>query len=749
MTRWATFAWLLAAVALAWACYSTSPLAEDGGQPTVGTPVESPTDADIGPMEYERGVVIDGFCPAEVDPVVVESTGRDTANPFRKLKLRGTAHQGRIELEWDAPEVSGVTGYVVTRYQVAYSQGTALSGWPSLVAGSVRTFKVDGGPDYRRWSDTAEIEPSTGYRYRVFPVITNILWFPTATLVISSPPAERPGAPLRVGASFPNGDWNSLANYSLLEPITSNIGLGCSNCTLIQADYLHDGPPVNRMRVLRRESGQTQWRIVGDNIPYYYGRKTWLDEAAARDKDFDYAICMANRAGIGRAMLVSTRRGAIAETVDVGTPPNVLASRSFNYATVHWSPSNDEAVKGYHVEHRLLSEGKWSNRHYWTDHRADNFVSVESPRDSSQLMFRVRAFTADGHGPWSDWVATTDAHHSDVQEPTPKPEIVTASATHSEVHLVWRTDDSTDGLRVRFLRRRIGFEDEFRAFKCWDWAKVEEFDWDYPCTGTAAGWTCKDEVRPDTEYEYAVQTKRGDVVSPMSNPVSVRTESVPAAIERPPMPVCNLEAWLASDGLLLTWELPDDPTLKRIEVLGRTVDQDIVQQSHPVELPPDQTEYLVLTRGFPPEPNRIWFRVATFNDFGRQAVETPRRSVSASGLTHCRATTEGVWRADVGHHLTIIFRGCEAAIAKVIRHELTADGFKVSELTQPCVWRAGEVVPKRTGPDWFEGTLKCEYVDTSVKPGTWYIYELTQTLADGREFTSTHEIITRPVYDAP
>ena len=741
--RWTMFAWLLAAVAFAVACYTATPV-DDGTALSVGTPAESPTVEDYGPMEYERGTVIDGFCPADVEPITVKSSRHDY---FGRLELRGTAHQGRIELEWDAPEVSGVTGYVVTRHQVAYSQGTALSDWPSLVAGSVRTFQVGGGPEDRRWTDSTDIEPSTGYRYRVFPVITNVLWFPTATLEITSLPAERPDAPLRAGASFPNEGWNSIADHSLLDPYFANIG--CSNCTRIQADYLHDGPPASRMRILRRQSGQTQWRIVGDGVPFGYGRKTWLDEEAARDKEFDYAICLGNRAGVGRATLISTRLAADTETVDVGPPLPVRASQSGNYVTVHWPPSNDPAVKGYHVEHRQLYEGQWSNRHYWTDHRADNFVSVVRHRDFSQLMFRVRAFSADGHGPWSDWVATTDAKSPIVRAETPKPEIVTASATHSEVHLVWRTDDSKDGIRVRFLRRRIGFEDEFKAYKCWDWANVEEFDWDYPCAGPAAGWTDENEVRPDTKYEYAVQTKRGGVVSPMSDPVTVRTESIPDTIARPPMPVYDLRAWLASDGLLLTWELPDDPTINEIRVLGRTVDQDIVQESWPVVLPPDQTEYLVLTRGFPPEPKRISFRVTTFNDFGRQAVGVPRRSVSASGLTHCRATTESVSRANDAPNLTVRFRSCEVATTKVFRRELTADGFNVSELKQPCTWRASEVVPGSTGPDWFEGTLKCEYDDIDVKPRTWYIYELTQTLPDGREFTSHHEIVTRSLFNMP
>ena len=256
-------------------------------------------------------------------------------------------------------------------------------------------------------------------------------------------------------------------------------------------------------------------------------------------------------------------------------------------------------------------------------------------------------------------------------------------------------------------------------------------------------------MRPETEYQYAVQAKRGDVIGPMSDPVSVRTTANPSTVERRSLPVYEFEGEPTSEGFRLSWELPDDPTLKGILLEPSTAEYDVVEASQPIVLPPDQTELLVLTRGYEPEPRRYVYDLVTFNDYGTQAVGFQRVYASAPEMLHCRATTEEVVRDDVGHHLTIRFRGCDEARTSVVRLEFTADWYVESEFETPCTWRQSEAATNYRGFDYFEGTLMCEYVDASVKPGTWYIYEMTQTLADGREFTSTHEIVTRPLYDAP
>ena len=270
--------------------------------------------------------------------------------------------------------------------------------------------------------------------------------------------------------------------------------------------------------------------------------------------------------------------------------------------------------------------------HFWRGDRAHNYVTVRIDSihinfaDVSRQKFRVRSVSAEGHGPWSEWVGVEMSNREGTGAGAAQPEIVTLTATHDQVYLVWRTEDSLDGLDVRYLRRRIGSDLGFSAYCLLSWVGLEEFSWDRACSSENVGWTDDYNVRPDTEYEYAVQTKRGDDVSPMSDPVSVRTRVIPTQVKRPPLPLHDLEGMPTSDGFLLSWELPEDPTLEGIWVLGHSGQDDVVQLVGPVVLPPDQTDYLVLTRGFRPELYRYWFDLYTFNEYGTQSVAQQRAS---------------------------------------------------------------------------------------------------------------------------
>ena len=713
---------------------SLSPtVGDDAPEPTPSPPTETPTavttsaTATVEVQDEASGAVIDGLCPAEVEPVRVGSTD-DRAKWGNEWELFGTAREDGIVLEWDEPSVPEVTGYAVTRHS------RDLNG--DFVQGSVRTFAVD-GLSSGRYVDATDLEPRARYRYRVFPVTADGLGFPTAPLEIWSLPAERPAAPIRATANYGSDTWYLRAYYAFLSPVSG-------------------------MRVLRRESGREDWQIVNDEltVPDGYGsfflgfwHEFWSDQDIDPTTNYEYAVCLGNAAGIGRATLIdASRDGPPVETkfVQVGPPQDIHAIAFPYYLSVYWLPVNDASVSGYRVECQPSDPGRTRNLRLRTWHRMKNYVTINlSFPDACRTKFRVRAVTVEGEGAWSEWTEVDDNDIVQPQADPSRPEVVSVTATHSRVHMIWRTDDSLDGLEVRYLRRQVGVEEEFRAYYgCFDWESLEEFDWEYSCSGSSAGFTDEYDVRPDTEYQYAVQAKRGDVIGPMSDPVSVRTTANPSTVERRPLPVYEFEGEPTSEGFRLSWELPDDPTLKGMLVEPSTAEYDLVKASRPIVLPPDQTDLLVLKRGYGPEPRRYVYDIKTFNDYGTQAVGFQRVYASAPGMLHCRATTEEVVRDDVGHHLTIRFRGCEEARTEIVRHELTADGFEVSEIDQPCAWVASEPQIRR-GFDYFEGTLKCEYVDTSVKPGTWYIYELTQTMADGREFTSTHEIVTRPIYDAP
>lgn len=690
--------------------------------------------------ERELGVVIDGLCPAEID---VRSR-YDTSTWGSEWELNGFAREDGIEFVWGVPPVEGVSEYILI-HNLRDSNGDFLYG------GS-RTVWVDEGSIGRMIENN--LEPRTLYNFRVFPVTADGLGFPTAPLEIWSLPERRPSAPVEVNASFENAVGTRPIGEASIEEVLAREPVGGWP---ISAKHVFL-EPVSGMRVLRRVSGAATWQMVHDDVSVYQdrsaffpglGRDSWEDLDSDPNTDYEYAVCFGNAAGIGRAAIVDAIAERNAEIADMMPPLDIIALAQPYPVTVHWTPLSNPAVVGYELERQPADSDDIYGLRFTTSDRAENYVRIYVGVDRvRQSKFRVRAVTNAGGGRWSEWIAADIADAEALQEQTPKPEVVHLNATHNQAHLVWRTDDSLEGLKVRHLRRQVGVDEEFRAYDCWDWINAEDFDWDWACAADYVGFTDEYDVRPNTEYEYAVQTKRWDVVSPMSDPVSVRTTANPSTVERRPLPVYDLESVPTSDGVRLTWELPDDPTLKGILIWQIEQDHDINERGPPVVLPPDQTDYVALTRGYRPEPWRYWFEVETFNDYGTQAVGFQRVYASAPEMLHCRVTTEEVVRDDVGHHLTIRFRGCEEARTEVVRHELTADGFEVSETDQPCAWVASEPQIRR-GFNYFEGTLVCEYVDASVKPGTWYNYELTQTLADGREFMSTHEVVTRPIYDAP
>ena len=270
--------------------------------------------------------------------------------------------------------------------------------------------------------------------------------------------------------------------------------------------------------------------------------------------------------------------------------------------------------------------------------------------------------------------------------------------------------------------------------------------------GSGGGdWVDMMGIEPCTNYRYRVFpiTPDGlgfpvgplDFWSPSSERLAPRRSWVAS--------VKDLEVWPTGRGATLTWDLLERPTREGIVVQSSTKEHDVINFSEPMAvLPPDITAYTVLTRGFNPAPH-LWYcyGVGAFNDYGVQTLPVQRACISGADMVHCSMTTEDVSQ-EFGPHLMIRFHGCEEANTEVVRRELTADGFEVSKVNEPCTWGPNEFY-SRGGYNYHEGILKCEYDDTDVKPGTWYVYELTQTLKDGRTFTSHHEVLTHPRAEVP
>ena len=244
-------------------------------------------------LEGSRGVAIDGWCDVGRDPV---KTGSDQTDRLRgrDIGLVGWAHRGQIKLSWEDPELPGLTGYRVVRY--SYDNEWNLDG------DSIRTFSVDGSAVDLELVDSEGLEPDRQYRYRVFPITTDGIAYPSEPLVIWTMPTQPPPPPNMIEMSS-RGDLN--VEYGILAPVTG-------------------------IRVLRRAGDSGQWQHMTDEdnerSRETEGSHRWAGGLDVPDREHEYAVCLSNGHGYGKALLLNA--GALKSENPPPTPQpiqNVMA----------------------------------------------------------------------------------------------------------------------------------------------------------------------------------------------------------------------------------------------------------------------------------------------------------------------------------------------------------------------------------------------------------------------------------------
>ena len=270
--------------------------------------------------EVARGVAVEGLCDIRREPAVV-GPDRNDSSWIEDYGLSGKAFQERVELTWDPPEIPSLTGYRVSRY--SYDNQHRLDG------DSIRTFEVDDGST--EFTDTDGLKPDREYLYRVFPVTTDGIDFPSRRLAIWTMPTELPPPPNQVSMSISGG---VTTEYSILAPVTG-------------------------MRVLRRDGKSGVWQHLADEeYPRnrrFRGSWYWRPEERDLGTAEDYAVCLANGYGYGKALLLNA---ATAETVDPPPTPtsvrNIFANSTRDGVELRWSQQTDPSVVGI-----LVHEAIW------------------------------------------------------------------------------------------------------------------------------------------------------------------------------------------------------------------------------------------------------------------------------------------------------------------------------------------------------------------------------------------------------
>ena len=728
-TRTVGWVWLAVAtltVAMAAACYTVADphAGYANADPDAGyaKPIDPTT---LGDMS--RGVVIEGICPAQVEPMTVASDS-DNSNWGHDRELRAMAYADKVVLNWEAPDVPNLSGYIVARER----NGSDFDD-------STQIFRMEAFASIgqqEEYADSDGIMTATWYTYQVFPLTAGGIEAPSAPVTIWTPPDGPPPSPSYVNASV-NSD--------------SEIGIG------VRFGFHAWKKGV---RIARRSAGESEWRIVHEE-PRENGRDYhvdehhyWADERVDARLAQEYAVCVSNAHGYGRATLADVAAYAKPVTVPVGPPRNIRSIVSRNRFVVYWDPLDDESVTGYEMERDkacYIGSAYWVHRIY---DPAENFGACPLVLDPPPThRVRVRAMTKDGPGPWSDYLEVDTSFDNRDDSGDLRPEIVSLNASYNAVYAVW--DDGRDDevhnwmpsrdaeLQHRILRRRAGLDEDYQARLSYGhWVDLDDFDWEEHAQWMSA-WDWYDhDLQPDTLYEYTVQLKRGETVEPPLEPKVVRTDPLPLTEARKPIYVRDFRATPHARGILLTWYLPEDPTLTGLRLRWHC--EGLGSAHHCTSIGPvlssDATSYLVSSYDYYPE-GEFCFWMQTINDYGLQSTWGNPTCIDGSELSHCQATQESTsLRAgvDIGLLITIELDACEESEVHVIRRELTADGFEVTRSRQQCAWMSHSELGWESRTD----VLSWWYIDADIKPGTWYIYEIRRKLRNGEELTTFHNRVT-------
>ena len=564
--------------------------------------------------------------------------------PLPVRDVKAVANSSGIEVTWVLPDDPTLTGILlwashrdhdlvlVYHYKLSPSATRYLYAPRASETQSSLSFEVqtinDNGLGY---ADHSWVEPTTLVPKPPTPE-------PTPTVVVDAtvPPAETaatvetpsptpvPDTPVPDGADdvrgfVIDGFCPAARNPGTLEPATD---LPPAPSTLL-ASYHADSTRlearygnlirVTGYRLMRRDGPDSAWELVGGEHPNphpgsHYGVWSWRSD---KPEDGEYAVCLGNNSGFGRALTRVV--GLQSRTEDVDPPPNIRVLAASTWTTVYWDPSSDPRVIGYEVVSGRTPAGGY-NHFRQSDERAKNFAHFRPSDRNQEQQYRVRSLTRSGHGRWSEtvWYRPSDQPSSDADTPG-VPRIVSVSPSHNAVHLVFVGDGSRNAFQYRMWRRQVGTDAEWSSFEFYDWAVVEEFRWGFYRWLYEFSWTDVFDVLPDTEYEYAIELRWHQG---RSESVRVRTKQVPNEPDRLPLPVRDVKASSThSRKVEVTWELPDDPTITGI-LVTRSQGKDGVSVKTQVVLPPTATRYLL----YSPKTGSYYFVVQTVNEIGLGGV---------------------------------------------------------------------------------------------------------------------------------
>ena len=401
--------------------------------------------------------------------------------------------------------------------------------------------------------------------------------------------------------------------------------------------------------------------------------------------------------------------------------------------TLKWDAVEHPAVTGYEVLRRVPKSEDYYRVVQRTGSRLSTAVVEASYVDPRPTEYRykvravvgasyvdrrptdsrygVRAVTPLWKGEESESISVTTVAAPIAHTNLPEvPKNLTARATHNYVSLEWDPVADPMVTSYRIFRKEIGVDKQYQVHELWNWFDLDS-DQYRPEYTTVDGTVWEDvyEVKPNTEYEYRVAAVNLNGESEMSETVRMITESVDASERHTPVTPFNLQAEQTKQGVQLSWQVSNDPTITGFEIVQLWVDFDYVSHVvHVVDGAANSFAVSDLRAG-----EYYSFEIMAENDIGlghkSQRVRVQAPEVNA--VIESVKLSLGIGSIEPNEfYLDLNDLNDAAWEYHVTRNEYSYDGFATNKVSWENGWQGRD--------------------DESISPSTLYWYEFRATNGD-------------------
>ena len=445
--------------------------------------------------------------------------GQQGGAPAALTGLTGNVYHDQVELTWDAPGDSSITGYRILRLD------RAVHG-----LGNFQVHVSDTGSAEASYTDT-RVEASTRYVYRI---------------------KARYGDDIGPRSSYFNADTPPAAPTGLT-------GTAEHDRVSLSWDAPGDGS-ITGYQVLRGnrvEGVETEFQVLANNTGS--SATTYVDTGVEPETGYAYRVRARNRGGIGPPSAdLNADTPAEPETPDPpAAPTGLTGTAEHDRVSLSWDDPGDDSISGYQVLRGNRVEGVETQFAVIADDTGSgrtSYVDTDVEPETG-YAYLVRARNAGGLGPPSgDFDTDTPALSP------PGAPVVTAIHPFSSVSVVveWKQDPPDDTITGYQILR--GADAVSLAVILEDTGP----DWNHSSDGNGPhwGWYSDATAPAGQTVWYAVQARNAAGLSPQSNAFEAAIPS-----NDPPAAPTGLTGTAKHDRVSLSWDDPGDRRITGYQVL--------------------------------------------------------------------------------------------------------------------------------------------------------------------------------------